>query len=270
MKGEPVKFWPCEPLVEHAVRLGSRGLRVFPLVGKVPPKDFEWSKLAAKDETVIRGYFGTQGRYNIGVATGRASGVWVTDEDGDEGLATMSRLEAEHGKLPKTVEVITGGGGRHLYWRWPDGVQCRDDLPGFDVRGEGGYVVCPPSTHPASGRRYAWSVDSANALADAPDWLIGIATERSRRNGDNGDVAPTPPDAWRNLLDAEHDGSHRSSAIARLYGHFVRRNVDAVLALHFAFMFDEARNTPPLGRSEVRRICDDIADLEVERREKRQ
>ena len=37
---------------------------------------------------------------------------------------------------------------------------------GIDVRGEGGYVLAPPSVHP-SGRRYCWSVDSADSFAAA-------------------------------------------------------------------------------------------------------
>jgi hypothetical protein len=265
------------PLGEAAIRLSAKGLRVFPCwPRKKEPAIRDNLRLAAVDVASIRRFWGEQGSYNIGVKTGRDSGIWVTDEDGEEGLATMSRLEAEHGKLPKTVEVVTGGGGRHLYWRWPsNGVeirnwQVRDDLPGLDVRGEGGYVLAPPSIHP-SGRAYAWSVDSADAFSDAPDWLIRIATERSSRKSGNGQAAaPSPPEAWRALIDADHEGSHRSSAVARLYGHFVRRNVDAVLALHFAFMFDGARNKPPLGHGEVRRICDDIADLEAQRRRSRE
>jgi hypothetical protein len=35
--------------------------------------------------------------------------------DGEEGEVSLRRLAAEHGPLPATVEVITGGGGRHIY-----------------------------------------------------------------------------------------------------------------------------------------------------------
>jgi hypothetical protein len=159
-------------LADSTVKLGERGLRVFPCWPKTKTPQFKDNlKLATVEPVIIRRWWSdAREDSNIGIATGRASGIWVTDEDGDEDLATMSRLEAEHGKLPKTVEVVTGGGGRHLYWRWrPDGreirnFQCRDDLPGFDVRGEGGFVVAPPSIHP-SGRAYAWSVDSAEPMA---------------------------------------------------------------------------------------------------------
>jgi hypothetical protein len=262
------------PLGEAAVKLGARGLRVFPCKhrGKEPAiKDN--LRLAAIDPVIIRRLWGEQGQYNIGVATGPGSGIWVTDEDGEEGLATMSRLEAEHGPLPKTVEVVTGGGGRHLYWKWPENgieirnFQVREDLPGLDVRGAGGYVLCPPSIHP-SGREYAWSVDSASAFADAPDWLLRIVTERSaRRNA--GAVAPAAPKEWEELLSREHEGSHRAAFVARVFGHFARKFVEPAVAVNAVIALDLIDNKPPLGVDEVIRICNDIANREADRRERR-
>jgi hypothetical protein len=74
------------PLGEAALRLGAKGLRVFPLAWreKFPVKGSDGYKSAQCDETLIRAMWGEQGQWNIGVATGRASGVWVTDEDGAE------------------------------------------------------------------------------------------------------------------------------------------------------------------------------------------
>lgn len=260
------------PLGEAAVKLGTRGLRVFPCKhqGKEPAiKDN--LRLAAVDPVVIRRFWGEQGQWNIGVATGRASGIWVTDEDGDEGLATMSRLEAEHGKLPPTIEVVTGGGGRHLYWRWPsNGVeirnfQVRDDLPGLDVRGAGGYVLAPPSIH-LSGREYAWSVDSASAFADAPEWLLRIVTARSARRSSNGGAASLPTE-WAAFMQRDHEGSRRAAAIAKVFGLLVRKDVPSVVALEFARMFDREKNREPLGDADVERICNDIAELDLGRRQ---
>jgi Bifunctional DNA primase/polymerase, N-terminal len=78
--------------------------------------------------------------------------------------------------------------------------------PGIDVRGDGGYCISPPSTHP-SGKPYAWSVDSANAFAEPPAWLI----EKIVGGNGNGHEA-TPPEVWRELL---ADGVTKVRAIAR-------------------------------------------------------
>ena len=203
--------------------------------------------------------------FNIGLATGSGSGIWVLDIDGDEGEATLSALEAEHGALLSTVEAITGK-GRHLYFRWPQGTeirnsQLREDLPAFEWRGEGGYVLAPPSVHP-SGRRYAWSVDSADSFADAPDWLLNLVTAKT-----SNAPASYTPEAWRSFINEPVDGSRRGNAIARLYGLLVRHFLDPVLALDTVRMFNELRCKPPLDDAEVVRIANDIANREANRRE---
>jgi hypothetical protein len=69
----------------------------------------------------------------------------------------------------------TGGGGIHLFFRYPRGTEIRNSAgllgPGLDVRGEGGYVVVPPSHTQGS---YEW-VDSS-PLAEA-SWLLERLTE---------------------------------------------------------------------------------------------
>jgi hypothetical protein len=259
------------PLGQAALKLAARGLRVFPCGFKAKePAIKDNLRLAAIDETVIRKFWGEQGRYNIGVATGPGSGIWVLDVDADEnGEQTLNALVARHGPLPPTVEAITAN-GRHLYWKWPVGVeirnaQLRDDLPGLDWRGEGGYVIAPPPIHP-SGRAYAWSVDSANLIADAPKWLIQIVTQRpGSKSGANG-VEPALPREWQPFLQHDHEGSRRAYAIARIFGHLIRKYVDPAVALALAETFDAARNHEPLGHAEVVRICNAIAFREVERR----
>ena len=272
------------PLGEAALKLGAKGLRVFPCwPRRKEPAIKDNLRLAAVDEAIIRRFWGERGQYNIGVATGRASGIWVLDVDADHGgEQTLRELEAKHSVLPPTVEVVTGGDGRHLYWRWPDGVdvrnaQVRDDLPGVDWRGEGGYVLSPPSIHP-SGRAYAWSVDSASEFAAAPEWLLDIVTGRKRafagQGGDesagaedDGEPRATPSEVWRGLLDQDHEGSRREAAIARVGGLLLRRYVDPFATLGLCHALNEARCRPPLARTEVLRIVDSIADREAERRD---
>lgn len=110
---------------------------------------------------------------NIGMATGQLSGVVVLDADGDE-----ARKVALQRGLEETPIVWTGKpGGGHVWLAWP-GQAVKNfarkyaDLPGIDFRGDGGYVLLPPSLH-ASGQRYRWHEKAgiATPLAPVPSWL---------------------------------------------------------------------------------------------------
>lgn len=120
----------------------------------------------------------------VGIACGDPSGIIVVDIDprngGDEAYAA---LVAEHGPFPETVECLTGGGGRHLYYRGVCSTHKVAGVGAVDVRGTGSYVVAPPSIHPDTGRPYAWEArhdpTKGFALADAPAWLL-VAPERPK------------------------------------------------------------------------------------------
>jgi hypothetical protein len=252
------------PLGHAALKLAARGLRVFPIIrGGKKPAVADNLRIAAVDEVIIRKWWNTID-WNIGVATGPGSGVWVLDLDGFEHEAWLRERETEHAPLPATVEAITAR-GRHLYFAWPQGaairnVQYRDDFP--DVRAEGGYVLAPPSIHP-SGRRYSWSVDSASEFAAAPQWLVDLVV---KNRGVDGVALAAPPDAWRSFVDDRFDGSHRGWAIAKLAGLLLRRYLDPFVALSLCRLFNESRCAEPLDDIEVTRIVNRIAAREAERR----
>jgi hypothetical protein len=109
--------------------------------------------------------------------TGRPSGFIVIDSDGRIGRRTTAELRAQGLSFTKTLTVKTGraGGGKHRYYAVPLDVDIRNDQgqklgPGLDVKGKGGYVVYPSSTHP-SGRRYRFEL-SQQTVAKAPQWII--------------------------------------------------------------------------------------------------
>ncbi len=127
---------------------------------------------------------------NLGLACGKPSGVWVLDVDPrNGGHESLAMLEREHGSLPVTAEVLTGGGGRHIYFR---GTPAKGKLAdGLDVQGTGAYVVLPPSIHP-NGRPYTW--DPAYRLGEVeisepPAWV----TERLRTRSTVDHGPPTGP-----------------------------------------------------------------------------
>jgi hypothetical protein len=114
---------------------------------------------------------------NWAIATGNGVGVLDVDprHGGNESLAL---LEQEHGPLPLTFAVTTGGGGRHLYFKgkFPSKSHLK---PGLDTRGEGGYVLIPPSLH-ASGGRYALASSWDTPLAECPAWLLDLAAPAAK------------------------------------------------------------------------------------------
>lgn len=250
-------------LLSTALALAEKNWRVFPCMprDKVPATPHGCKDATAGSE-LIRQWWAQNPEFNLAVATGRPSGVFVIDIDGLDAEAELRKLEAEHGPLPATVESVTPR-GRHLYFRMPD-VLVRNSAsqvaPGIDVRGDGGYALTPPSVHP-SGRRYAWSADSADAIAAAPAWLIQKVTAPT-----NGASAATPPSVWRELV---HDGvgeGARDCTVTRLAGYLMCRLVDPIVTLELLQAWNSARCSPPLPEASVARIVNSIAGRELARR----
>jgi Bifunctional DNA primase/polymerase, N-terminal/Primase C terminal 1 (PriCT-1) len=214
---------------------------------------------------------------SLGVRTDK---LVVVDIDprhgGDESFAA---LEREHGEMPPTWRVLTGGGGEHIIFACPDGIEARNvvaeqipDPPlgkGVDVRGRHGYIVAPPSMH-ISGRPYAWSVDhhpADVALAPAPDWLITRLTA-SRAAGavgaPAGPIEPIPSDVWSQLT-RQSITEYRDMAAAKIAGHLFRHSCDSQLIVGLLHAWNSGWCRPPLGPDELNRIIERVAAREAVR-----
>ena len=172
-------------------------------------------------------------------------------------------LERQHGVLPPTVESITGR-GRHLFFAWP-GRPIRNSVckiaPGIDIKADGGYVILPPSIHP-SGAAYAWSVDSANAFAAAPQWLLRMVQASAT---DGKTIAAIPSAEWRELVKGVAEGT-RDCSIAKLAGHLLGHRVDPFVTLALLQSFNATCCTPPLPERDIVRIANSIAKKEEAKR----
>lgn len=169
-------------------KLRAFGFSVFPLQPRSKKPIGSW-KSYQKSITSDRNCQGwDHGGYNLAIATGRVSGCFVLDVDGAAGKQTLQRLIETHGALPETIAVQTGK-GLHYYFAYPEdeSIIVRNlasrsanggTLEGLDVRGDGGYVVAPPSIH-ENGTAYQWlRAPWACKLAVAPDWLIAIVKQQ--------------------------------------------------------------------------------------------
>jgi hypothetical protein len=148
-------------MLKAALYYRSLGWSVIPLAEgtKIPPKGFSpipyREKLASEGE--IKSWWSGHPDYNIGIVTGKLSNLFVVDIDTDEGKKNIYDLIPEDIATPKTS---TPRGGQHLYFKYPINHNLTigaGNIPGSDFRGEGGYVVAPPSKD-STGKVYSWDV----------------------------------------------------------------------------------------------------------------
>jgi hypothetical protein len=219
-------------VVEHAIYYAGRGWPVFPCnpMDKSPLVSSGF-KSASTDKDQIRAWWRRWPNAMIGVRMGAKSGVWAIDPDAPkhgspDGVANWAELVARHGRIPHTHAHNTPNGGQHLLFKW------RDDRPvnnregglrglGINVRGEGGYIVVPPSCM-ADGRAYeiAEPLDFFN-FADAPDWLYDLILSKSPASSPTVPTQSTPSISQQAMATVRSPaGTHRAYADAALRGEY--------------------------------------------------
>lgn len=228
----------------------SIGWSVIPLRSREKRPLIPWEPLqvrAATDEE-IADWFARWPDANLGIVTGAISNLVVLDVDPTHGGdRSLEALEAHHGRLPRTLEAATGGGGRHFYFSHPDGfVRNRVGIAaGVDLRGDGGYVVAPPSIHP-SGAQYLWvagRTPTRGMLAPMPHWLV-----ESPGIGERGGH---PLAYWRSLIREGVSEGARNNTIASLVGRLLWHDLDPEMITELMLCWNSVRCRPPLPDSEV-------------------
>jgi putative DNA primase/helicase len=160
-------------MLEAALAYARHGWPVFPCHPEtkrpLTPKGEDGAgglKVATTDERVINTWWKRFPKAMIGIPTGASIGAFVLDLDAgvDEKtgevfeVADLERALEAGVVLPPTWAAETPRGGKHLFFALADG-----EMPGnraglirrVDVRGDGGYVIVPPSSR-ADGRQYRW------------------------------------------------------------------------------------------------------------------
>ena len=167
---------------------------------------------ATTTETTIVNWWTANPGANVAVATGRKAGVFVIDVDGDDLL--IAELERGIGKFTGGPCSSTGR-GRHLWFQYPNGSSIKNaaKVQGWDidVRGDGGYVIVPPSIH-HSGRQYCWEVELNGSLPDAPqavlEWLAKSSSGKTMTARGDLDSAPGVAEGERHKTLVEYVGRH--------------------------------------------------------------
>lgn len=165
------------------MQLAVSGFSVFP-VGQDKKPLVIWKKYQtekASDDQIAR-WWRKWPSANIGIATGKISNITVIDVDVYKG--------GKADKFPKTLTIQTGNGGLHLYYKYAPGLtisaNAYADMPGIDIRNDGGYVVGPysetnysdPHTHEHRGGTY--TVIDPRDPVDFPSALFPKVKERRK------------------------------------------------------------------------------------------
>jgi hypothetical protein len=242
-----------------ALDYAMRGWSVVPVRPRAKSPLIAWQAFQDRhaDAEEIRGWFARWPDANIGIVTGPISRLVVLDVDPAHG-GEQSLLDwQQRGPLPPTLEAVSGGGGRHLYFMSADpALRNRVGLlPGIDLRARGGLIVAPPSRHP-SGARYCWRDGRGPAERPAlplPARLHRWLHERVPRG--------RPLSHWRSLV---HDGvaeGARNDTIASLCGHLLWHGVDPEIAQDILLAWNSTHCRPPLDDAEVAGVVANIARL---------
>lgn len=296
---------PNADLLDAALRYAERGCRVVPLhtlhdgdctcskgrdCDKSPgkhPRTKNGLQDASGDPAQIRRWWAEWPAANVGILTGAASGIVVLDVDGEAGERSMVKLAERFGAPPETLTARTGGGGRHLIFVHPgegrkignrQGLGWKDSK--LDVRGDGGYIVAPPSFH-ASGRCYEWLVDVPPAAAD---WFLQVydtldAEQKAQRSAQRNQPAPPatvlpfrrPPASRERVLERARGYLEKMEpAVSGQAGHTTAMKAAAAMVRGFNLTIDEAfdllqgsfnqRCQPPWDAADLRRKCEEAAE----------
>ncbi|GJM17473.1 MAG: hypothetical protein DHS20C13_28000 [Thermodesulfobacteriota bacterium] len=172
-------------LRDAALLYASRGWRVLPITenAKSPPLINKWQIQATDDTSQIKKWWDKWPDANIGIATGRETGIFVVDIDpkngGDETIAALLKKNS----FPETATVRTGSGGSHVLFKCDKAIKSSNGKTlgqGVDLKAEGGYIVAARSIHP-NGNQYAW-IDS-KSIAEPPEWLMELIDSPTKTKG---------------------------------------------------------------------------------------
>ncbi|MFA0888143.1 MAG: phage/plasmid primase, P4 family [Synergistales bacterium] len=262
-------------LLEAALSYARLGWRVFPVfepvfqgetitcscrnpacgsIGK-HPRLKQGFKGAAVDESIINDWWRACPQANIGIATGKDSHLLVIDVDGPEGEKALKTLQEAHGDLPSTLQAKTGK-GFHLYFQLPEGIEisCSAGKLGthIDVRGEGGYVVAPPSLH-SMGTNYMWVNAGHPPAALSCEWINLLSTLKFHVGDPNekGEKIPIVE-----IAEETFGEGTRNDNLFRTACSLVRKGSPKRTVLESIKAMNEAVCTPPLDEGEVDRIVE--------------
>ena len=237
------QVFPCHSIVRGKCSCGRSDCTS---QGKHPrtPRGF---KEATTDPEGIRAWWAHWPAANVGVATGRNSGIVVIDIDPRHGgFVAFDELSAEV-NIPDTLSANTGGGGRHLVFSYPANytVRSRNNWrPGIDVKSAGGYIIADPSNH-ISGGSYSW-INWGHEIAQLSGDLLKLLTDETEQTQSDFKV-PSIDELLEGVSEGERDNTFFRWACS-----YRRKNGDSSKSGALALAYIAASQcNPPFPKDQV-------------------
>lgn len=215
----------------------------------------EWKKYQKKKPTKeeVTHWFTIYLTANIGIITGKISNLVVVDID------TRHKGDNKAFNRIATVMAKTGGGGWHYYFLYEENIQNQVGIQkGIDIRGEGGYVIAPPSLH-QSGKPYEWVMSpGATEILPLPDFVKKWLSKKGSNNNKSN---------WNpKVLNGVEDGERNESA-ASVAGKLLARFPIIEWETEGWKLFQgwNRQNKPPLSEDELRDVFNSIKKREAEK-----
>jgi hypothetical protein len=246
-----------------------------PLVGW---KEFQ-NRLPTEQE--VSTWFNKWPDANIGIITGKISGLVVFDLDSEHAV----QYAEDEGGFPDTPKVKTGKGYHH-YLRCP-GFEVRNDVKkelDIDIRADGGYVVAPPSIH-GLGDHYEWEdcssifdIKPARCESWMIDYLEDVANSPSKpakgkppKTSESPDTESKPAvvDAYADILKNGAQEGQRNHTTTKLIGHLFGKGNDENVVWELVKQWNASKNTPALAETELRKCFESIKRLDGKNEKKK-
>lgn len=234
--------------IDAALEYAEQGIPVFPCKPDKSPYTHHGHKDATTDPHKIGAWWSRWPDAWIGTPTGKRSGWFVVDEDRSGALAELAQ------ELPDTRTVATPSGVRHLYLRYVEGIRnSSGSLPdGVDVRGEGGYVIAPPSP--------GYKVINHSPVAEAPAWLLELIKAKPRVEV-RGTAHATRPEASVDLDGPPIPFGRRNTTLTSIAGILHNGRQDFGELLVALEEINRYRCVPPIGEHPEDTEPDEVAKI---------
>ena len=224
---------------------------------------FKWTEQQKKPYTVdeLKKIWEKYPNANVGIVTGPVSNILVLDIDGEDGIKSLESVGLPIEDLPISPSVNTGGGGMHIYYRYPETGDAQTKagvLPNVDIRGKGGFVVAPPSVH-LSGDKYEWVEGRSIADIDPIDADLSLIFDEAPTEAKQ----PKSGTLWFERLISGVDEGKRNEAATRLAGRYLQKGLSKV-EVKFMLMAWNNVNIPPMTEKEIDQVIKSVTKIDAE------